>query len=77
MLLCGLFLDRDVLPGPLSALSDVLPLSYAVDAMTRVALGAGDLAGVSGQVWTDLAVVGGFVLVLLGLGAATLRRRTA
>jgi ABC-2 type transport system permease protein len=77
MLLCGLFLDRDALPGPLSALSDVLPLSYAVDAMTRVASGTGDLAGVSGQVWTDLAVVGGLVVVLLGLGAATLRRRTA
>jgi ABC-2 type transport system permease protein len=77
MLLCGLFLDRDALPGPLSALSDVLPLSYAVDAMTRVAAGADAGGGVQTQAWVDLAVVCGFVLVLLALGAATLRRRTA
>ena len=76
ILLCGLFLDRDALPGPLSALSDVLPLSYAVDAMSGVAAEAGDVAGVTGDVWRDLAVVAGFALVLLGLGAATLRRRT-
>ncbi|MEO7745615.1 MAG: hypothetical protein ABIV05_05250 [Actinomycetota bacterium] len=31
----------------------------------------------TGVVWTDLAVVAGFVVVTLGLGAATLRRRTA
>jgi ABC-2 type transport system permease protein len=77
ILLCGLFLDRDALPAPLSALSDVLPLSYAVDAMSAVAAETGDVAGVTGDVWRDLAVVAGFVVVLLGLGAATLRRRTA
>ena len=33
ILLCGLFVPRDALPDVLEAVSDVLPLSYAVDAM--------------------------------------------
>ena len=36
ILLCGLFVDRDRLPGFLSGVSDCLPLSYAVDAMKKV-----------------------------------------
>ncbi len=72
ILLCGLFVPRDSLPSVLSVLSDALPLSYAVDAMQHVASGA-DAA----TVWWDLTVVLGFVVVVLGLGAATLRRRTA
>ena len=78
LLLCGLFVPRDQLPTGLDVLSDVLPLSYAVDAMTLVASGAGStMAGVPSGVWTDLAVIAGFTVALLGLGAATLRRRTA
>jgi ABC-2 type transport system permease protein len=76
ILLCGLFLDRADLPTALHVLSDVLPLSYAVDAMSRVSTQAGDIAGLTADAWRDLAVVLGFALVLLGLGAATLRRRT-
>jgi len=71
ILLCGLFLPRDQLPQALEWLSDVLPLSYAVDAMqtlTRTAETA--------DVWQDLAVVAGFAVAGLVLGAATLRRRT-
>ena len=34
ILLCGLFVPRDEMPPVLEAISDVLPLSYAVDAMT-------------------------------------------
>jgi ABC-2 type transport system permease protein len=70
LLLCGLFVPRDQLPTGLDVFSDLLPLSYGVDAMTRVAQGGDD-------VWSELAVVLGFTVVLLGLGAATLRRRTA
>jgi ABC-2 type transport system permease protein len=56
----------------------VLPLSYAVEAMNNVALTASsDFGGVDSGVWTDLAVIAGFVLAALVLGAATLRRRTA
>ena len=36
ILLCGLFVARDDLPDVLHAVSDVLPLSYAVDGMQRL-----------------------------------------
>jgi ABC-2 type transport system permease protein len=72
LLLCGLFVARDHLPPVLEAVSDVLPLSYAVDAMQEL-VGAADQA----SVWGDVAVVLGFALAGLALGAATLRRRTA
>jgi ABC-2 type transport system permease protein len=78
LLLCGLFLPRDDLPTGLDVVSDLLPLSYAVDAMTLVSRGAADTLGaVPVDAWTDLAVILAFTLVLLTLGAATLRRRTA
>jgi ABC-2 type transport system permease protein len=78
ILLCGLFLPRDQLPAGLDVVSDLLPLSYAVDAMTRVSQGAADTLGsVPVDTWADLAVVLAFTVVLLALGAATLRRRTA
>jgi ABC-2 type transport system permease protein len=78
MLLCGLFIARDAMPRTLELVSDVLPLSYAVDAMTNVAGSASTgFAGVAGSVWADLLIVVAFTLGLLALGAATLRRRTA
>ncbi len=72
LLLCGLFVPRDALPPVLETVSDVLPLSYAVDAMLRLSTSTG-----TGEVWRDVAVVAGFVAGALVLGAATLRRRTA
>jgi ABC-2 type transport system permease protein len=72
ILLCGLFVPRDRLPDVLGALSDVLPLSYAVDAMQHLVASTS-----TGEVWTDLAVVACFAAAGLGLGAVTLRRRTA
>jgi ABC-2 type transport system permease protein len=78
ILLCGLFIPRDEMPAVLSAISDVLPLSYAVDAMTTVSTTTSDAwGGVDPGAWQDLAVVAGFAVVALALGAATLRRRTA
>jgi ABC-2 type transport system permease protein len=78
ILLCGLFVPRAELPDVLSQISDVLPLSYAVDAMNSVAAtSSSSFAGVDSGVWGDLAVIAGFVLACLLLGAATLRRRTA
>ena len=71
-LLCGLLVPRDQLPTVLQWISDVLPLSYAVDAMQTI---TSDANGTT-QVLGDVAVVLGFVLALIGLGAATLRRRT-
>jgi ABC-2 type transport system permease protein len=77
LLLCGLFLPREAMPRVLEAISNVLPLSYAVDAMRAVATTTGTgLGGVDGSAWSDLVVVLGFTLAGLALGAATLRRRT-
>jgi ABC-2 type transport system permease protein len=73
ILLCGLFVSRDAMPGVLGAVSDVLPLSYAVDAMTSIATSNDVAAGV----WGDLAGVLAFAVAALALGAVTLRRRTA
>lgn len=72
-LLCGLFIPRDEMAGWLQAISDVLPLSYAVEALQQV----GAHAEPTGTMWRDLAVVAGAVVVALVLAAATLRRRTA
>jgi ABC-2 type transport system permease protein len=73
LLLCGLFVARDQMASWLEAISYALPLTYAYDALDRVASG-GDF-GSRGQL--DVAVVIGVSLLGLALGAATLRRRTA
>ncbi|MGW7360148.1 ABC transporter permease [Streptomyces sp. NPDC054802] len=73
LLLCGLFTPRENMQPVLEAISDVLPMSYAVDAMNEVLRNA-DVTGVFVR---DVLVVAGCALVVLGLGAATLRRRTA
>ena len=73
VLLCGLFIAREAMPRTLEVISDVLPLSYAVDAMSYVA-GRTDIGT---ELWRDLGIVLGFTVALLALGAATLRRRTA
>ena len=71
-LLCGLLVPRDQLPDVLRWISDILPLSYAVDAMQTITTDANGTASVLG----DVAIVLGFVIALVVLGAATLRRRT-
>jgi ABC-2 type transport system permease protein len=72
VLLCGLFVPRDGMPALLHGISDVLPLTYAVEAMGRVQAST----GLPAPFWGDLAVVLGYVLAAVALGAATLRRRT-
>jgi ABC-2 type transport system permease protein len=71
ILLCGLFVARDLLPTVLERISDVLPLSYATDAMQTLTR-----TSATGEVWQDVLVVTLFAVASLGLGAATLRRRT-
>jgi ABC-2 type transport system permease protein len=70
ILLCGLFVARDDLPPVLHGISDVLPLSYAVDAMTKVA------RDTDPAVWGDLGLVAAFAVGGLVLGALTLRRQS-
>jgi ABC-2 type transport system permease protein len=70
--LCGLFVPRDQMAGWLHAISVVLPLTYAYDALARVA--ANDL---DARFAVSVTVVCGCIVLALVLGAATLRRRTA
>ncbi|WP_410672669.1 ABC transporter permease [Amycolatopsis sp. cmx-4-68] len=72
ILLCGLFVPREQMGWLLRWLSDVMPLSYAVEALNRVTASA----GVDAVVLRNLVVVACCALLALVLGAATLRRRT-
>jgi len=72
LLLCGLFIPRDQMASWLEAISNVLPLSYAVDAMKQVST----QPDLTSDLLRDALVIGGFALLALVLGAATLRRRT-
>jgi ABC-2 type transport system permease protein len=71
-LLCGLLVPRDQMPRALELVSDVLPLSYAVDAMRELSTRPDVVAGV---VW-DVVVVVGFIVLFIAAAATTLRRRT-
>lgn len=72
VLLCGLFVPRAEMATALEWLSNVLPLSYAVDAMTEVT----SSAEVTGDLVRDLLIVAGCGILALVLGAVTLPRRT-
>ncbi|WP_411091417.1 ABC transporter permease [Streptomyces sp. 049-1] len=73
LLLCGLFTPRDDMHPALEAVSDVLPMSYAVDGMNEV-LRHTDMTAAFVR---DALIVAGCALLVLALGAATLKRRTA
>jgi ABC-2 type transport system permease protein len=73
LLLCGLFAARATMATPLRWLSDVLPLTYAVDGMQELARSS----DVTGHLARDLCVVAGASVLALALGAATLRRQSA
>ena len=72
LLLCGLFTARASMATPLRWLSDVAPLTYAVDAAGHVA----QTSRLGSSSVTDLLVVAVCIPVALGLGALTLRRRS-
>lgn len=71
ILLGGLLMPRDQMPDVLHAISDWLPLSYAIDAVNAVT--AGDEGWDLGK---PLVVIAAVTLAALGLAALTLRRRT-
>jgi ABC-2 type transport system permease protein len=71
--LCGLLVARDQMAGWLHAISDVLPLTWAVEALEQV----GSSTTATGTMWRDVGIVAGAALLALALGAATLRRRTS
>lgn len=70
LLVCGLFVDRGNMAKPLQWLADVLPLTYIVEAMKQVTA----YANVTSELGRDLAIVSGFIVGALVLGAATLKR---
>jgi ABC-2 type transport system permease protein len=71
--LCGLLVPREQMAGWLQVISDVLPLTYAVEALQEV--GASPTA--TGTMWVDVGIVAGAAVLALALAAATLRRRTS
>jgi len=72
LLLCGLLVARQRMPAGLHAVSDALPLSYAVDGMHHLSRQMGTVAAL----WADIVIVLAFAAGALMLGAVTLRRRT-
>lgn len=72
LLLCGLFVPRDEMAGWLEAISYLLPLTYAYDALS-LATGPAPLGAAFAR---DVVVVVAVTLAALALGAATMRRRT-
>ena len=71
IILGGLFMPRDSMPEVLSAISDWLPLSHAIDAVNAV---AADDAG--WELYRPLLIVAAFAFGALVLASLTLRRRT-
>jgi ABC-2 type transport system permease protein len=74
-LLSGILFPVSSEPKPLQVLSDVLPLTYAVNGLRDVMVKGADLSW--GSLQLDVGVVVGFVVVLIVAGTATLRRRIA
>ena len=72
ILLGGIFIPRDQLPEALEAISEWLPLSFAIDALTAVADGSEDTEWIVAK----LFVIGAWIIGSIVLGSITLRRRT-
>jgi len=71
VLLCGAFVPRDSFPTLLHWISDILPLTYSIDAMQQV---------VKSSTWTsdlttDLLAVLGFGVAALIVGSLTIKRQ--
>lgn len=71
LITCGLFLPRAEMPAALEAISRMLPLTYGIDALQRLEVGA-TFADVRG----DVLVIVGFIALAVVVGSTTLRRRT-
>jgi ABC-2 type transport system permease protein len=71
-LLCGLLTPRAQMVDLLRWLSNVLPMSYAVEGLGRVGQGTVDAVLIR-----DVLVVVACIVAALALGAATLRRQTS
>jgi ABC-2 type transport system permease protein len=75
VLLSGILFPVSTEPEPLQYVSDVLPLTYAVNGLRDVMLKGADLTWPSLQL--DVGVVAGFCVLVVLAGIGTLRRRVA
>jgi ABC-2 type transport system permease protein len=75
ILLSGLLVPVSSEPEWLQVISNVLPLTYAVEALREVMLRGADLS--SSVVLVDLAVLAGFAALAILAGVLTLRREVA
>lgn len=73
ILLCGLFVARDRMNEVLESISNVLPLTFSVDALQEIAANA----EATEQLWSDTGTMLAIVLGVLVLASLTLRRQTA
>lgn len=69
LLLSGLLAPRESMPALFQWISDVLPLTYAVDA-TRIVISG------TGSIGSDLFYIALFLIALLTVGSLTLKRKT-
>jgi ABC-2 type transport system permease protein len=74
-LLSGILWPTERLPDVLRAISNVLPLTYAVDGLREVMLKGADLS--SSAVQLDLLVLGGIALFFVVLASTTIKREVA
>ena len=72
VLLGGLFVPREDMAGWLQTISDALPLTYSIDALSEV----GRTSLLTDTLLRDLGVMIGATVAALVLGAFTLRRRS-
>ena len=72
LLLCGLFNPREAMAGWLEAISNVMPLTYVIEALGEV----GAHPEVTATLTKDFVILVGAAVTCLVLGAATLRRRS-
>ena len=70
LLIAGLFMPRDAMPRALELISTALPMSYSIDAINDL------VAGNTGDIWPEVAILLAFIVGSLLLGVLTLRRRT-
>src|SRR6266508_4168180 len=71
LIVAGMFVPRPHMPHVLRVISDALPVTYAYQALAKVASDDIDT-----RLWIDIGIVVASIVVALILGALTLRRRT-
>jgi ABC-2 type transport system permease protein len=72
LLLCGLIWPRTKMAPALEAISNLLPMTYTINALTEVTRHA----TATSALWRNLSIVALTAIAALLLGALTLRRRT-